>query len=414
MKNKSVFNTHYLSISYKVLLSNRKLHYFLFTFEMYLVLVHLLEIYYIDFKSCKLEDVATFNVLTLLIRLINKIPNAITCAIYLIIIIILTINYYILNMCRIKKNYYVKIMVNISELIFYRTFCIFLFDFLFFFEGIYLFICVVATFPFIYILISHFLKHNLTYFFPKIIQYPYDPFSRIIDLNLIFIKIFLSLSDTASNAYISKLFFILSIIILFILLVYLTYLIIQKSYYLMNNIKLNKIRYSIILAIFIIIMLFLILIDHNTFNNSFYYICMFNITILCLLVISYFYNPYHYCKFDKDDNIENVYYYFFILDRDENNFLLLEQLIEDHITNCRGCSLCTKYNNIKSNKNNKEIDLYSIIFNGKNAINNLFNFLIRDIKKYVKDDFIDNSCYLINLKNINYFQRDNYGIPTFG
>ena len=92
------------------------------------------------------------------------------------------------------------------------------------------------------------MKNNLSFFFPSIVKYPYDPFSRIIDLHLLIIKIFLSISDVTYNENISKFLYFLSLIIYFILSFYLTYIILQKSYYLMNNCNLNKLKYSMILA----------------------------------------------------------------------------------------------------------------------------------------------------------------------
>ena len=91
-------------------------------------------------------------------------------------------------------------------------------------------------------------------------------------------------------------------------------------------------------------------------NKSFhiYFLIIFiNIFIICLIFICFFYDPYKFAKFDKDDNIENIFYYFFMFDRDKNKYFLIEQKIEEHESQCSICNLCKKYNIIKSNKDKK-------------------------------------------------------------
>lgn len=147
----------------------------------------------------------------------------------------------------------------------------------------------------------------------------------------------------------------------------------------MNNCTLNKVRYSTILTLCANVLL-IIIIGKSAIFSLFCYFCYINILIICTFFIGYFYDPYEFSKFDKDDNPQNVLYYFFILDRNKNDYLLLEQKIEQHLSNCNKCNLCKKYNNIKLNKKD-EIDLYYIIFNGKNFTLNLMNNIIRGIRK---------------------------------
>ena len=397
MKSKKLINTHYLSVNYKMLINRTIIHYILFILEIYIIILHLMEISNNNFKSyMSVDDIKIFNPFTFLTRIINKLPNILKFIIYLLIMIILIINYIILNIFRIKESIFMKIMVNVSELLFYRLLTLFIFDYLLLFNGYYLLINIIFTLPFLFVLILNLLKNHLFLFFPSIISYPYDCFSMIIDLHLVIIKIFVSLSDIIPNENISILFFIISIIIFFVLFLYLSFIIIKKSYYLMNNCNLNKVRYSFILATCMII-IFLLTAEKNDLNNYYYTINMVIISIVSLLYICFFYDPYQYCKFERDDNIENIYYYFFILDRDKNKYLLIEEKIEEHISNCNKCNLCKKYKNYKKIKKNEEIDLYSIISNSKNLVFNLFNNLLRGIRKYGKESFVDNSYYLINL-----------------
>jgi len=162
----------------------------------------------------------------------------------------------------------------------------------------------------------------------------------------------------------------------------------------MNNCSLNKLRYSIIFSLSITI-LFILIIGKKDLDNNYYQIIYVNIFLACVFICS-FYDPYKFCKFGKDDNEENIFYYFFILDRNKNNFLLIEEMIQIHLSRCQRCNLCKKYNNIKINKK-EEIDLYYVISDGKNMMYNLMNNLLREIKRNGKSNFANNSYYLINI-----------------
>ena len=399
MKNKKELKSHYLSISYKVLINNRIIHYLLVFIEVFLILLQIVEIYLNDFKPIKSENFQIFTPLTILLLKANKQPNIINFIIYLLIILILIINYYVLNIFRIKINLMVKIMINISELLFYRLLSLFIFNYLFILNNIHLYINIILTVIFVVLLILHFFRNILVYFTFKFINYPYDSFSMIIDLHLLLIKILLSISSATPITNISIFFFIISIIFLFILVFYLSYIMRVKSYYLMNNVNLNKVKYSILLACCIII-IFIVILDKKEITNIYYQISFFNILLICLLFIGCFYNPYNYVKFDNDGNIENIYYYFFIFDRDKNNYLLLEEKIEEHLSKCKQCNLCKKYDNMVKHNKKKEIDLYFIISDGKNYLYNFFNFFLRGLKKNGKNKFMNNSYYLINLRYI--------------
>ena len=399
-------NSHYLSISYKNIINNKIIHYILFLIEVYIIFLQIIEID--KNKPYNLNNYkSSFSILLKLIIIMNKIPILIKFIIYIIIIIFLIINYIILNLYKFKGNIYITLIININEILFYRILSLFMFNYLFSFRGIYLFISIIITIPYLLNLLFSFYKNHLFVFFPNIIRYPYDSLSVIIDLHFLGIKLFLSISGMALKDNSSQFFFLLAIFILYILFLYLTYIMIFKSYYFMTNCSLNKVRYSVILSICIIFLIKLIL-DKNAMLNIYSYICCFNILLFSIFFICYFYNPYDFVRFNNDDSLENVLYYFFILNRDKNNYFLLEEKIEEHISKCDKCNLCKKYKNNTDNKNGN-LDLFYIIFNGKNFTFNLMNNIIRDIKKYGKDSFSNNSYYLINVIYIyskNLSQKD--------
>jgi hypothetical protein len=361
MEKEKLKVSHYLSLSYKTLISNYVIHSILFLFEIYLVLMRIMEIFWNDFNLSIINEKAnTYNPLTYLLVSINKLPFQIKFIIYFVLTIILIANLLLLNLFRFKINIFTKVIINVIELLFSRVLCLFLFNYLFMFNGVFLIINGIITFNFIICLIFNFYLNNLSLFFPSIVNYPYDSFSMTIDLHLLIMKIFLAISGMIKNENISKFCFIISILILFILLFYLSYLMIQKSYYLMNNSRLNKIRFSIILGLSFMTIL-VITIDKEDFSNIFYIISYCNIALIGILFVYYFYDPYQFSKFDKDDNIENIYYYFFILDRDKNSYFLLEEKIGEHISKCNRCKLCKKYNYLKAKNKIGEIDLFNII-----------------------------------------------------
>jgi len=392
MKNGNLNNSHYLSISCKTLVKNRIIHYILFFGESYYLFFFILDIYSKDFKinqSTKIRSPFLF-----LIVMLNKLSMEIRFIIYLVIILFIIASFFILNFRRVKINIIVKLCLNVNELIFYRLLSLLIFNYLHILEGIFLYINIVLTAFYVFILLFNFHENHLCFFFLNLVNYPYDKFSVIIDIHVLIIKIFISISTMSSNKYTSIFFFILSICSLIILLLYLTFLLRYKSYYIMNNCSLNKMRYSIILSVCITI-IFILIIDKKDIYNIYYLTIYLNIFLSCIFICS-FYDPYKYCKFDKDDNEENVFYYFFILNRNKNNFLLIEEKIQLHLSRCQRCNLCKKYNNIKAEEN-KEIDLYHIISDRKNILYNLMNNLLREIKRNGRKFFENNIYYLINI-----------------
>ena len=273
MKNGKLINSHYLSISYKALVKSRIVHYILFCAELYYLFFIILDIYSKDFK---INQTTKINCpFLLLVIMFNQLSIEIRFIIYFVLILFIIAIYYVLNFIRVKINIIVKVLVNSTELIFYRLLSFLMFNYLFILKGIYLYINIVLTAFYVFILLSNFYQNHLCFFFPNPVNYPYDKFSVIIDIHVLIIKIFITISTMTSNRNIS-IFFFLSICTLITLLLYLTFLMIYKSYYIMNNCSLNKMRYSIILSICITI-IFILIIDKRDITNIYYVIIYINI-----------------------------------------------------------------------------------------------------------------------------------------
>ena len=395
MKDKKIIKANYLTLTYKILITNKIIHSFLFLLEMSTITLQIVEIYYNNYNANKNNNIY-FSPYSLLLMRINTLSNPIRTIICIVLIAIIIFSFFIFNFTEMNLNLFSKIMINLIELLFNRALSLFLFNFLLNINDYYLFFGIIFSIPYIIIIIFDIYKNHLTIFFPSLIRYPYDCFSILVDFHLLLIKILISLSSVSINQNISKFFFIISIATFFVLLIYLTFLLFYKSYYLMNNCFLNKQRYSIILSSGIIL-IFILLIDKQHINNIYFIICYCNILLVCLFFVNFIYSPYKFSKFDKDDNIENSFYYFFIFDRNKNNNLLIEEKIEEHLSICKRCELCNKYNMIKNKKENEEIDLYKIISNCKDVIYNLLNKIIRILKKGGKKSFMNDSHLLINI-----------------
>ena len=207
MKNNKVQNTHYLSLSYSSLISNKVLHNFLFLIDVVILLLQILEIYYNQYKSLKADDFKYMSFISKIIQSINKLKIEFQFIIYIIIIIIETGFSFVLNNFNLSKNKFWSVIINITEILFHRIGTIFMFHFLFNFNDIYLIVGIILTIPFLFILIGCFRTNHLFYFFLSVIKYPYDSFSKIIDLHLLAVKIFLSISSMSNNKKILIFFF---------------------------------------------------------------------------------------------------------------------------------------------------------------------------------------------------------------
>ena len=243
-----ILKSHYLSLSYNILINKKIIHLFLFLIEIFMILTQISEIHIKIYTLNHKEFNNYFKPITNVLFIISNLPILINAFLYFAILLIIIMYFYILNNYKLKKTKIVIIMINLSELLFYRLFSLFIFNYLFLFLGkLYFILNNILSIIYVFILLFHFSYNHLFLFFPtSLTKYPYDYFSMIIDIHFLFIKILLSISLTTQNVYISQFTFYLSILILYILLFYLSYLLINKSYYLMNNISLNKGRYYLL------------------------------------------------------------------------------------------------------------------------------------------------------------------------
>ena len=412
----------YILISFDSIKKCKFIHFFLIILGELFIMLHELDIYRNNFSINYSNKISPT---LLLVEQFKKLANIPRIVIYLFIIFYSFISYIILNKIKFKTNIVIRVLININELIVYRLLSIFILILLISFHGLVLIINILLTILYIGILIKYITCNHLYFFVPNILDYPFDYFSEIIDINHLAIKIFLLFASLSNSTNITEFCIVIIFAIKITCLVYTTYIMKSKSYYLMNNIFLNKTRYASLLS-FTIIQIIYISVSKTKLLNIFYIVIYFDILIICIILINIFYDPYNYVNFKTNESIENVYYYFFVLNRNKNKYFLLEEKLDEHLFMCNKCILCKKYKQLKlfyenpldSQINNIHThDLFHIIYNGKNNNIIIMNDIIRGLKLYGIKSLCESYylinllyCYYLSINNKNYILASNYQI----
>ena len=142
------------------------------------------------------------------------------------------------------------IVMNIFEIFIFRFLFIIICHILFSIENnTVLLIFFIISIPIIAIIIHSFLINHLYYFSPHFVIYPYDYFSSFNDIFHLIQKYIICISLQSSNINLNQFLFIIVFIMQMICFLFSAYILYFKSYYIMNNIFLNKVRFSSNLSI---------------------------------------------------------------------------------------------------------------------------------------------------------------------
>ena len=408
LKEYNSFYYCYYQILNKAIFKNKAFHFLFKIFDSVILILKILSIYHTNYNP-NLEKRIRFIFPHIYLSNYLTIFKLLPIIIYLIIGYTISLIYSFSSIKK-KANKFDIIIINFFEFLVVRLFFIFYIEFLFSISSLYLLLFLGISLPFfafIFIDISFF---HLTAFMFKFINFPFDDFTSLSDRQLIVVKIMISISGSTSSIDICKLMFFTQFVILISFLLYDTYIIFYKSYYLMNNELISKIIYSKLLYISII-QIFIFFMKPEEIFEKIFIIIMICIIIFITLFIFLFYNPYNYIIIDVAENKENLYYYFFIIDRNKNIAFYLENKIKKHFFTCNSCSICLNYQEIINNSNiiefenesNKEKDLFIILYNGVDKSMILFNDMIHNIKKFGINSITNNTYYFINLIYIFYF-----------
>ena len=411
------FFYNYFHILNKSIIRKKEFHLLLSMIDLIIILVKTLNIYQTGYNA-NVEKIYKELSPQFFFKGYSMIIKLLPIMIYLIIVYFIII-ISLLQGNNKKINKLEMIIINIFELFIIRILILFFFGFLFYLTNVYFLIFFLLSIPFLIFVFIDMTYFHLGQFMLSSVSFPFDAFTSICDRQKIIIKIFISIGSISTNIYICKFVYFFQFILLICFCGYNTYLFLFKSYYLMNNESYDKFRYSNLLSILIIQILVFLMKPEEIFRTSFItiIICIY-IFISILIFMSY--DPYNHIIIDVAENPENLYYYFFLMDRNKNISFYLNDKIKEHISICNCCSLCHEYqkleeqNNIiemvkdneddvNNKENEKDESIFKILYNGKDKSMILFNQLINNIKKYGNNFLNNNSYYMIKFTYIYYY-----------
>ena len=133
----------------------------------------------------------------------------------------------------------------------------------------------------------------------------------------------------------------------------------------------------------------------NENKNTFTFI-IFNVYIIYFLIVQLLYNPYKNVFFCNSDNINNIYFFFFIIDHNRNQGFILEQKLEEHYSLCSTCELCYNLKYYLMNKIDYK-KIYKILYKHNGVLSKIFNEMIYALLTDGKNSLKNNSYYLISI-----------------
>ena len=414
-----IFINHYsyYQMLNKALINNKGFHIIFTLLDTLIIIIKILDIYQTNYNSYPNKSIKYLKISALFKNYLT-IYKLLPLIIYLALGYFIFLFYFFSNITKKVKKTDI-ILINLFEFFLVRLLFIFFCEFLFSLSSLYLMIFLILTIPFFTFILMDINYFHLTGFMLKMIVFPYDDFTSLCDKQKLYLKIFIAIGATASFN-ISKLMFLIQLLMSVSYLFYDTYIIFYKSYYIMNNEIISKNKYANLLSLVFVQLLMFFIKSDEIFQKTFI-IMICCIIIFSIIFVFLFYNPYNYIRIDAPENKENIYYYFFLLDRNKNIAFFLEEKIKLHIFKCNYCSLCKNYQTVMNednddnekskiikcdnnkNEKNKEKDLFYILYTGKDKAMELYNHLINNIKKLGVGCLYNNTYYIINLIFIFYY-----------
>ena len=265
-----------------------------------------------------------------------------------------------------KKKIYIKIIINFIELFHFRVFLLIFFYLFFSLEDIHFLIGLIFIAIHIYLIINDFLYCHLYYYVPNFINYPYDVFSSLYDIILVYYKILSSLAYYSSNQNVGIFFFVLLLTSRILFCVFFFEKTLNHSYLLMKNTFLNKTRNSSI-WIETVIMIGALIVGKDELKSTYFIIVCVCIFFIIVIYIHLLYNPYNFIHIETETPNENLYFYFYSLSNGNSLNYIFEDKIRQHFDQCGFCFICKKFVNYltKNHKMNEEDEkvYFNIDFN---------------------------------------------------
>ena len=404
-----MFKSEYFSNSYRVMITNKQFHFIILLLEYLITFSAMITLYTIKFKIEFDENLPNQFFYAIFIQKINNLPEFVKILITSLFLVIIIAYFLIYNKFVFEhKNIFNSIAINFFENFIFRLFIIVLFHILISIKGIPLLILIIVSIFDFFLIVNNFFMNHLYYFSPHFIVYPYDYFSSSMDIFHIIEKLFISIALQSSIKALNKFFFVFSFALQFMNLYYSVYILYNKSYYIMSNIFLDKVRFSLI-AGSVINNIILVLLGNKNYLINTYLLISINVFFAVFLLVLIFFNPYSNVYFVTDNNIENLYFYYYIIDHLRNDSFLLEEKIRAHFNKCQKCNLCKNLKNYLAKKKCYKL-VYKILYNKSGLLEHTTNELIHTVLIKGKEALKYNSfflinlmyCYYINLKQKNY------------
>ena len=332
---------NYLVNCYKYMAKAKTIHFLFIIIEIFMNFFQEIEL---DLKNANSDKIKLdLNYIRKITIAFDKISIIVKLIVIIIYILVFDSMYIILRIKKFKKKYViVSILINILELFHFRIFVLIFLNLFFTLPNLYFIISCIFVIPHLCLIVHHFFYDHLYYFVPIFINYPYDEFSSLFDLILLYMKIFLSIARNTKSIGLEK---CCSFIFHASQIFFCIYFIIKlnnHSYLFMKNQFLNKTKFSFFFSKTIISILTLIL-GKTEIINVLYIILSIVMIIVVLTYVYFIYEPLYYIKISNQTPIENIYFYLFTLsEKDDLNFLF-EYKINEHYEKCGVCDLCKKY-----------------------------------------------------------------------
>ena len=434
--HKKITTNNYFSNCYRNITRSKVIHFIFILMETTLNILNILNIVLNDF----FRDENNFEYVAPLPKLFKLFSNTTKlCIIILVVLIFDSMHIILLIKDFKKKRIYIKIIINYLELFHFRLFLLPFFHLYFSLDDKHFLIGLIFIVPHIYLIFNDFFYCHLYYFVPSFIEYPYDSFSSLYDIFLVYYKILAILAYYSINQNIGKFYFFLLVISRIFFCIYFFEKTINHSYLLMKNTFLNKTKQSSIL-IETIIMIVALIIGKIEIKSIFFILICICIFLIIVIYIHLLYNPYNFIHIETDTPNENLYYYFYIISNDNSLDFLFQDKIRQHFDKCGFCKICKKFVNylLKNrrlseeeekiflnydtniNEDNSEgefhsknqlNDLFDVLFDGKNKYFHLIKQIVDDYKSKSKQFFNNNiEYYFINLSFLIYSDYTKYNI----
>ena len=429
---KAVNSDNYLINCYLSLTKIKAIHFLFIFIEIMLNLIQELEIFHRGFKpENTTKNNTNLNYILYITNIFQKLPMIINLIIIIILITILDLLYYFIKLKKFKTiPIYIIIIINIIEIFFFRTISLIFFNLFFTLQVGYLLVGFIFLFPHLILLTNNFLNNHLYYFVPEFINYPYDEFSSLFDIILLFSKLLLSIAGTTTNLVFGKFCFYTLFILQNFFCLYFIHKLKYQSYLFMKNSFLNRTKFSLFLTK-TIINIFAVLFGRNGIYNILFFIISFILLLVVMIYMYFAYNPFYFIKINEENQLENMFFYLFILSEKNDYEFIIENKINEHFENCGICNLCYKYEKYKCKKNSEDDekekfinneenilkkknsnqfeDIFDILYDGKNKYFILMKKLIINYKNRGKESLRNNPYYYISLSYLIFsdFEKKN-------